>query len=207
MIVSFIGMDGTGKTKHSLHVYQVLRDKGLRVMYIHFFAYKLLNIPLMVLKKLGSFVVPDQKDQSIKVVKAARKTVLTRLILSIFALIDFIITYKTELRPFSRESIVICDRYFYDELAKFIHIGICGRCIAKLHLCFIPKPDVIFLLDAPPDTTYGRKRELTINLLAQRREIYLGLAKWIKPIIIDTSKAFPETSQLIIEKITESFNG
>jgi thymidylate kinase len=39
-----------------------------------------------------------------------------------------------------------------------------------------PRPDLVVLLDAPPEVLFERKGEGTLASLARRREDYLGLA-------------------------------
>jgi len=52
-----------------------------------------------------------------------------------------------------------------------------ARLYAKLLLRLTPRPHLSYLLDAEPESAYGRKPEYPIEFLRQYRNSYLELAK------------------------------
>jgi thymidylate kinase len=80
----------------------------------------------------------------------------------------------------TRGSIVIFDRHFLADYHPFDVAG-AGRPLSRrIHGWMLmhayPRPDLVVLLDAPPEVLFARKGEGTLASLARRREDYLGLA-------------------------------
>jgi thymidylate kinase len=66
----------------------------------------------------------------------------------------------------------------------------------KLGHSLLPKPDLVFLLDAPPETLQSRKQEVTFDETLRHRNAYLRLVELIpRGHIIDaTQPLFEEVS-------------
>jgi thymidylate kinase len=80
----------------------------------------------------------------------------------------------------ARGSIVVFDRHFLADYHAFDVAG-AGRPLSRrIHGWMLmhayPRPDLLVLLDAPPEVLFARKGEGTLASLARRREDYLGLA-------------------------------
>jgi thymidylate kinase len=80
----------------------------------------------------------------------------------------------------TRGSIVVFDRHFLADYHAFDVAG-AGRPLSRrIHGWMLvhayPRPDLVVLLDAPPEVLFARKGEGTLASLARRREDYLGLA-------------------------------
>jgi thymidylate kinase len=80
----------------------------------------------------------------------------------------------------ARGSIVVFDRHFLADYHAFDVAG-AGRPLSRrIHGWMLmhayPRPDLVVLLDAPPEVLFARKGEGTLASLARRREDYLGLA-------------------------------
>ena len=77
-----------------------------------------------------------------------------------------------------RSTLVLNDRHFVDVLVDPRRYRYGGPMwLVRLIWRLIPKPDLIVLLDAPPDVLYARKGEGTPASLARRRAEYLQLAE------------------------------
>jgi thymidylate kinase len=79
----------------------------------------------------------------------------------------------------TRGSIVVFDRHFLADYHSFDVAG-AGRPLSRrIHGWMLmhayPRPDLVVLLDAPPEVLFARKGEGTLASLARRREDYLGL--------------------------------
>ena len=89
-----------------------------------------------------------------------------------------------------KKKLVIFDRYYYD---YFVDMKRYRYSISsKWAWCFryiIPRPDLVFVLDAPSDIIYARKQELTIEEIERQRAEFKKLKdKYVNMIVIDTSK-------------------
>ena len=79
----------------------------------------------------------------------------------------------------ARGSIVVFDRHF---LADYHALDVAGagrplsrRIHGWMLMRVYPRPDLVVVLDAPPEVLFARKGEGTLASLARRREDYLGL--------------------------------
>jgi len=82
------------------------------------------------------------------------------------AILDNWFTFLSIYRPILNKRELICDRYFYDKVARAVYYGICPWLIARIWIRLIPKPDVVFFLTEP----HVQKEE--INNYEKWREIY-----------------------------------
>jgi thymidylate kinase len=80
----------------------------------------------------------------------------------------------------TRGLIVVFDRHF---LADYHALDVAGagrplsrRIHGWMLMRVYPRPDLVVVLDAPPEVLFARKGEGTLASLARRREDYLGLA-------------------------------
>lgn len=96
---------------------------------------------------------------------------------------------------------MIFDRYYYDYFVdmKRYKYSIDSKW-ARAFRFIIPKPDLIFVLDAPSNVIYGRKQELPIAEIERQRTEYRKL-KNIYPdvIVIDTNA----DKEIVISEVTE----
>jgi len=210
MLICFIGMDGTGKTRHATYLYKRLREKGLNCIYIHpYFEYsctlkKLLSLSLFsesAKKKRGELVIQAQKRKKLHGVERSESIILRLWTMLVF--IDNLVTYIVSLRGKAKKSIVISDRYYYDQIMVFYSHGIICRYIANFYLKILPRPDIIFLFDAPVEVAYERSGEYSPLFYKKLRRAYLNLSEKLtpKPTIIDTTKDFSEASTEVFKEI------
>jgi thymidylate kinase len=80
----------------------------------------------------------------------------------------------------TRGSIVVFDRHFLADYHAFDVAGAARPLSRRIHgwalMHAYPRPDLVVLLDAPPEVLFARKGEGTLASLARRRADYLGLA-------------------------------
>jgi thymidylate kinase len=97
-------------------------------------------------------------------------------------------------------EVVLFDRhYFADYYAHDVTAGgpSLGRRLHGLLLNRLyPRPDLVVLLDAPPEVLYARKAEGTPELLARRRAEYFEVAKATRSFVaVDASRPLDEVVQ------------
>lgn len=117
-----------------------------------------------------------------------------------------------EIAKLLKDNIVICDRYYYSTIAFQHTQGIPLNKIMELNEDFI-KPDIIFILDLPPEMAIERiEKDMTrkdkekfeqINFMKQLRKNFLDLKNQLPDniIIIDASKTKEEVFAQIKEEI------
>jgi thymidylate kinase len=111
----------------------------------------------------------------------------------------------------SRGRIVIFDRHFYSDYYAHDIAGNARdrtwnrRAHGFVLRHFYPKPDIVILLDAPPDVLWARKQEGTLEALTRRREEYLRMRDEVRAFaVVDATQSqdvvLGSVARLILER-------
>lgn len=177
LLISLIGIDGSGKTTCAANLCLELRAKGFTCAYSHY------NYPLMTLIRsmvksgIRKYVSPMRDSSGSKIEtsipQGGRK--LKNILWLFLASADMIVERLMKIRSSSRKSIMIYDRYFYDHLVNYLD-GL-PEWLVKLYLYLVPQPDLVILLDVSEAVAYRRKKEGSPSFLRWQRELYIRLAR------------------------------
>lgn len=178
-------MDGSGKTTLAKKVAVHLKKQGIKSQFIHAHAYRVSQ---------NSFGLRPKAVRNLKY--------LFRLLLP-FAFFDNLFTYCFRYKPILKDRTLICDRYFYDKLARMVYYGIAGQFLAKIYLKLLPKPDFVFFLDLAPEKIYQRKKEYAKRDLQTFRKIYKFLAKVLETKMINTRLPLDTSIKKIIKALND----
>jgi len=170
IFIVFCGADGVGKTTLAKKLVEKLRKEGVGVSFIHGHGYAVSE---------SSFGFRE---------KTARRFAWLFCLFIPLAFIDSVFTYYFKYRPVFKKRVLVCDRYFYDKLARMMFYGIANFFIGKVYLKFLPKPDLAFFLDLSAEEIYKRKKEYCLTELDCFREIYKFICKNVEGIKIDTQE-------------------
>jgi len=170
LLIVFCGMDGSGKTTLAKKVVEFFKKQGLKFEFIHAHGYSISQ---------NSFGLDEERVNRLKY--------LFRLLIP-FAFLDNLFTYYFKYKPILRNKVLICDRYFYDKVARMMYYGICNKFIAKIYLRLLPSPDFAFFLDASSKDVYKRKGEHSEKNLSYYRKMYRFIAKYLNAPVIDTNQ-------------------
>lgn len=81
----------------------------------------------------------------------------------------------------SRSTFILNDRHFIDIFVDTVRYRYGGpRWLLRLVWALSPRPDLIILLDAPPEVLQSRKQEVSFEETARQRHDYLMLVKGLK---------------------------
>lgn len=100
--------------------------------------------------------------------------------------LDYVLGYLFRILPgLIRTELVLFDRCFYDLLVDSKRIRYGGppwllRTAARL----APSPDLVILLDAPPEVLRSRKQEVPAAEVARQRAAYLELARTLRSAVV-----------------------
>ena len=93
--------------------------------------------------------------------------------------LDYALGYFIKVRPLlKRSALVIFDRYYHDLLVDPRRYRYGGPMwLLPLVRRLVPEPDLVLLLDAPPEVLHARKSEVAFEETVRQRMAYLDLVQ------------------------------
>jgi len=190
---ALLGPDGVGKSTLTTHIKSELID----VLKLDFDKSKSFHIRpklfptiTQIFKSKG---ISDEKPtRSYKVWQSSSFFIsFCRLF---FFWIDYVLGYIIKILPeLSNYNVVVLDRYYYDILIDPLRYKIkLPYRILKIFYLLLPKPEVVFFLNAPPEIIHQRKQELTIPQIERLLEKYKNLTSEFNNVCIIDATSSPE---------------
>ena len=177
ILLSFSGMDGSGKSTQIEQLCDDLANSGFTVKRVEFwnnvvaFSSLRADFSRRVFQNNGEVDKPANRND-----KNARKWYLIagRHVLYLFDAMKLRRVVNTMLT--GDTDIIIFDRYIYDQLATLPLENSFTNAYANFILQFVPKPHISFLIDAVPEVARARKPEYPLDFMHRYRKAYLRLS-------------------------------
>lgn len=119
-LITYCGFDGTGKT------FQAIKKQAeLNAVFIHAHSYSI------------------SKDSF------GLKPNFIFIIFVPFLILDNLWTYHFKYKPILKTKNLICDRYFYDKVARAMYYGFCPKWLARIWIRLIPRPTKTYFMLEP----------------------------------------------------------
>lgn len=192
--VVFLGPDGSGKSTIIAEIEKSLAYGFRRTACAHLRPY------LFGSRKGGTLPVTNPHN------KAPYRSLKSIIKLGYFWF-DYSVGYLFKVRPkLVRSTLLLFDRYYYDLLVDPRRYRYGGPVwLARLVARLILRPDMVILLDAPPEVLQERKQEVLFEETARQREVYLRLVKSLpNGYIVDASAPLDEVVKSV-ERIILDF--
>jgi thymidylate kinase len=187
IIVSFMGVDGSGKSTLIELLRKKLKNKFRKIKYIHLRPY------LILLDKSTVQANPHK----------SKKT--WPILLNFFRILYWLIIYRFFFYLFGNNSnqLIIFDRYAHDLMIDPIRYKFnLPINITKFILDLFPNPNLWIVVNAPIKVLEKRKKELPTKELKRQIRTYLNFAKQRKnSIVVNTNNSVQSCLSLIIKKI------
>jgi thymidylate kinase len=183
LLISFSGLDGSGKSTQIANLRELLHSRGLTTSLLAFwddvvvlsryregFVHKVYGSE----KGIGAPDRPvNRRDKNVRkwYLHIARHGLY---LLDALHLIRVISRVRR-----SGSDVVIMDRYIYDELANLPLSNGITRFFVRMLAALVPKPDVAYILDADPEAARARKPEYPVDFMQVCRRAYLQLAQML----------------------------
>ncbi|HYE24458.1 MAG TPA: thymidylate kinase [Clostridia bacterium] len=209
LLVSFSGLDGSGKTTQINNLREVVARFGLRDQLLAFWDDAVVGTRYregFVHKVYGSekgIGAPDKPvNRKDKNVRAWYLTIARHGLY----LLDAINLRRVIAAARRRGAdVIIVDRYIYDEMANLPVEKAVSRAFIRLLNFVAPRPDVAYLLDADPEAARARKPEYPVEFMHQSRRSYFRLSRLLGTMTVipplPLSDAKREVERAFISKL------
>jgi len=98
-------------------------------------------------------------------------------------------------------DVVVFDRYLYDQLAILPIRQRAVRMYARLLCSLVPRPDIAYLLDADPEAAFIRKPEYPLEFLKRYRSSYLQVSELVEGITLIHALPIEEASHRVADGV------
>lgn len=202
MLISFSGVDGSGKSTQIENLRSALHAAGLTTQLLAFWD----NVVVGVKYREG-FVHKVYKSE--RGIGAPGKPVNRRdknmrgwhltIARHFLYLLDAINLCRVVARQRkSGADVVILDRYIYDELSNLNMTNPVSRAFIRFVHSFVPRPDIAYLLDADPEAAYARKPEYPVDFMKKCRRAYFDLAGILRSMTVIPALSLPEAKAAVL---------
>ena len=175
ILVVLVGPDGSGKTTLSSLVCSRFEATHIPTSPVYLGAQKPMLPTRLLSQKLHKRFGKPGKVKPIKDVDRHQ-----RLRGLVHILADKWLRYLVNVRPaLARGEVVVLDRYFYD-LRTFPHPLVRKPWVEAIVMYLIPKPAIIFSLQADPAVIAARKNELTTAETERQIKCFSELGRWVE---------------------------
>jgi thymidylate kinase len=188
LLVSFSGLDGSGKSTQIDALERHLSAQGLRFVRLAFwdnvvvgkryregFVHKVYKSE----KGIGAPGKPVQRRD-----KNVRKWYLSIARHMLYALDSVHLCEVVARSRRGSPDVVIMDRYIYDQLANLPLSNLLSRGFVRAVEALVPRPDVAYLLDAHVEAAHARKPEYPVDFMHKARAAYFELARQLGTMTI-----------------------
>lgn len=203
MLISFSGVDGSGKSTQIENLRSALHAAGLTTQLLAFWD----NVVVGVKYREG-FVHKVYKSE--RGIGAPGKPVNRRdknmrgWHLTIARHFLYLLDALNLCRVVARQrkngvDVVILDRYIYDELSNLNMTNPLSRAFIRFVHSFVPRPDIAYLLDADPEAAYARKPEYPVDFMKKCRRAYFDLAGILRSMTVIPALSLPEAKAAVLK--------
>lgn len=201
VFVAVIGPDGAGKTTicNAVAEYWESQFEFSRAIHVHggFMILPRLKFLRQVWARLTGRQIKQDIDFTKKHSGSSVKpySMIRSLGYLFYYLWDYVLGHITIFWHKGKDRLVVADRYFYD---YFLHLANSKlpHWLLRYVSWFVPKPDLIILLNANPEEIYRRKDELTIDEIKRQQDVMCKIGRWLPNCIwVNTEKGISETVQ------------
>lgn len=204
MSIAFLAPDGSGKSTIINGITQTCGDQFAGISYFHFRPEWLRNLGQIHVSRRPQEppepLEPGQEPPRNATPHAVKKQgKLVSLVRFMYYNLDFVLGHFFKILPLKKQNrLVIFDRYYYDYFGDMIRYkyDINPR-LVEVCCAFIPKPDLVFVLDADEHVIYERKKEVPVEEIARQRKRYAALLdKNINAVMVNVDR---DVEQIVAE--------
>jgi thymidylate kinase len=205
LLITFSGLDGSGKSTQIENLRGYLESCGLRTTVLAFwddvvvgkryredFVHKVYRSE----KGIGAPGKPVQRRD--KNVRAWYLSLARHVLYAVDAIHLAEVAAKARRAGFDA---VIFDRYIYDELANLPLTNRFTRRFVQGVAAFVPQPEIAYLLDADVEAAHARKPEYPVDFMRKCRFDYFRLAELLGNLTVIPALPLQEAKAAVIDAL------
>jgi thymidylate kinase len=202
LLISFSGLDGSGKSTQIENLRERLEAGGFDVRLLTFWD----DLVVGALYREGFVHTVYKSEQGIgapgKPVRRRDKNVrawhltIARHLLYLLDAINLRRVIQGAMR--SGCNAIIVDRYIYDELANLPLENKLTRMFVRWIGKLVPRPDLAYLLDTEVEAAHARKPEYPVAFMYISREAYFRLANLLGTMVVIPALPLSEVQELVV---------
>ena len=202
MIISFSGLDGSGKTTYSLAALKYIKEKKIDVKYMHMIKGSFYH--LILNNFIGRFSKSSKSflEEGLRGKKSRMAFFFTKLIKKILLFVNLII-FNIRYAGFKgdKKHNLICDRYFYDEIVQMRYLSLASERFVGIYKRLVIKPDIAFFIKVDPHLAFSRKLDAQKEYFQEKSVFFAELSRESNWIMLDAPDL--EENRLLIYKTIE----
>jgi thymidylate kinase len=206
ILISFSGVDGSGKSTQIEGVVELLEHNGLRVRRLTFWDDVVVltryreGFVHRVFNSENGIGAPDRPvNRRDKNMRGWHLTLARHLLYLLDAIhLRMVITRERRGSP----DVIVMDRYIFDELANLPLRSTLSRVFVRMIAALVPRPDLAFLLDADPEAARARKPEYPVEFMRECRGWYHQLAALLGGMTVIPPLQLTEARQQVISVVS-----
>jgi thymidylate kinase len=205
LLISFSGVDGSGKSTQIEHLLASLQARGFKTRLLAFWddvvvgaTYRESFVHRVFKSERGVGAPGKPVNRRDKNMRGWYLT-LSRYLLY---LLDAANLCRVAAGERSRDAssvpdVIVFDRYLYDELVNLNLNNPLSRLFVKIVHSFVPRPDLAYLLDADPACAHARKPEYPVDFMVHCRQAYIDLAIMLGNMTVIPALGLNEARQAV----------
>ncbi len=197
MIISFSGIDGSGKSTQAQYVADYLREQGYEGNVLHLTQWTWVY-------QIGIRFSSEKKEKPPSS-KATTPKSWQRRLRQIVAILD-VVRFRVNCLRLSPNQFLICDRYFYDLGIQGAYSGAYPPDFLSRYWRMVPEPTLSFLLDVPSGLAEQRETDKhETEYYTEKRALYDRYQPpW--PLIQIESLAISQTQKAVLSSLKKVLN-
>lgn len=211
LLVSFSGVDGSGKSTQIENLLAALHGRGLKTRRLAFWDDVVVGVRYregfvhQVYKSERGIGAPGKPvHRRDKNMRGWHLTLARHLLYLLDALnLGRVVSSEGRHRDVVPVDVIVFDRYIYDELANLNLKNPLSRLFVRFVHRVVPRPDLAYLLDADPVAACARKPEYPVDFMVQCRQAYFDLASQLGTMNAIPAMPLAQTKQTVVAAAEE----